>query len=231
MAVITINGHYGCHAVEIGTEVARNLDCEFMDRVILAKAADQLGSTIDILEEEINKPLSRVNRISRFLQLALERSAAAGTGGDPYFGPGLGNILGRDFLEITPDILSNNTLPPDDKRFIEVTTAVINEVANSGNAVIAGRGSNMILGSYPDAFHVNLVATIEYRIPVVAASEDISERAAREMIEKWDKAREDYFQKFFGVTADDPINFHLVINTEKLDYKPAASLISIAVKS
>ena len=230
MAVITINGHYGCHAVEIGTELAQQLNFEFMDRAILAKAADQLGSTVDILEENLNKPPSRVDRITRFLQIALERSAASGTGGDPYFGTGLGTILGREYLQINPDALNSNAMTHDDKRYIEVTTAVIHEVANSGNAVIAGRGSNMILSSYPSAFHVNLVATIEYRVPIVAASENISEGAAKYMIEKWDKARENYFQKFFGVTADDPINFHLVINTEKLDYQPAASLISTAVK-
>ena len=231
MEVITINGHYGCHAVEIGTEVAQQLNFEFMDRVILAKAADQLGSTLAILEEELSKPPSHVDRIARFLQIALEQSVASGTGGDPYFGPGLGTILGREYLQINPDAPSSRSMTLDDKRFIEVTTAVINEVANSGNVVIAGRGSNMILSSYTSAFHVNLVATIEYRTPIVAASEDISEGAAKEMIEKWDKARENYFQKFFGVAADDPVNFHLVINTEKLDYQPAASLISTAVKS
>ena len=97
MAVITINGQIGTGAPEISSEVARLLGIDYVDRLILAEAAKRLGATVEALAEREQRPLTRGDRIARFLQSALERSAAAGTGGDPYFGPGLGTMLGREY--------------------------------------------------------------------------------------------------------------------------------------
>ena len=156
MPVVTINGHFGCGSPEIGMEVARVLDLEYVDRLIIAEAANRLGATEDAVAERERRTLTRVDRIARFLQSALERSAAAGTGGDPYFGPGLGTMLGREYLEVSREPITRAD-ELDDQKFIEVTTAVIQEIAQSGNAVVLGRASNIILKELPDSLHVNLV--------------------------------------------------------------------------
>ena len=224
MPVVTINGHFGCGAPEIGMEVARVLDLEYVDRLIIAEAANRLGATEDAVAERERRALTRVDRIARFLQSALERSAAAGTGGDPYFGPGLGTMLGREYLEVTREPITRAD-ELDDQKFIEVTMAVIQEIAQSGNAVVLGRASNMILKELPDSLHVNLVATLEHRVPIVAASEQISEEQARDLISRWDKARDDYFSKFFKVNADDPIHYDMVLSTERIGHDKAAAII------
>ena len=96
MTVITINGQAGSAVLEIGAEVARRLGFDYVDRLILAEAAKRLGATVEALAEMEQRVLSCGERIARFLQTLLERSAAAGTGGDPYFGPDIGVLLGQE---------------------------------------------------------------------------------------------------------------------------------------
>ena len=95
MPVITINGQMGSGAPEIGAQIAQLLKIDYVDRMIIARAANRLGATVEAVAEREQKPLTRTDRIARFLQGALERSAAAGAGGDPYFGPELGTMLGQ----------------------------------------------------------------------------------------------------------------------------------------
>ena len=224
MTVMTINGHFGCGAPEIGAEAARVLGLEYVDRLIIAEAANRLGATEDAVAEREQRALSLVDRIARFLQSALERSAAAGTGGDPYFGPGLGTMLGQEYSEVTREPITRAD-ELDDQKFIEVTMSVIKEIAQSGNAVIIGRASNIILKELPDSIHVNLVATVAHRVPIVAASENISEEEAAALINRRDAARDNYFSKFFKVNADDPLNYDMVLSTERIGHDMASGII------
>lgn len=230
MTVITINGHIGCGAPEIGEEVARVLDLEYVDRLIIAEAANRLGATEDAVAKRERRALSRVDRIARFLQTALERSAAAGTRGDPYFGPKLGTMLEREYLEVTREPITRAD-ELDDEKFIEVTMAVIQEIARSGNAVILGRANNMILKDLPDSIHVNFVATVEHRVPIAAASENISEEKAAERVTRWDAERDDYFSKFFKVNADDPLHYDMVLSTERIGHDMASGIIISSVQT
>ena len=230
MPLITINGQFGTGAPEIGAEAARLLRIDYVDRSILAEAAKRLGATEEALAELEQRPLSRVDRIARFLQSALERSATAGTGGDPYFGPGLGTMLGREYVDVTQEPGSRAD-GLDDREFIEGTRAVITEVAEEGDAVIIGRASNVILQDFPGAFHVGLVASLQHRIGIIAARENLPEEEAEQRTNLQEKAREAFFRKFFKVQPDDPAGYHLILNTDRLNHEKTAAIIVSAVTS
>ncbi len=230
MPLITINGQIGSGGPEIGALVAQRLEIDYVDRMILAEAADRLGATVEAVEEREQRPLTRTDRIARFLQNALERSAAAGTGGDPYFGPGLGTMLGREYQDIAKEPI-NRAQELDDQKFIEVTQDVVKKVADSGNAVINGRASNLILWDYPNAFHVGLVASLEHRIQVIAARESITAEGAEQRVANQEKARVDFFSRFFKTNPGNPEQYDLVLNTTRIAHEKVVSLILEAVKS
>ena len=230
MPVITINGQMGSGAPEIGAQIAQLLEIDYVDRMIIARAANRLGATVEAVAEREQKPLTRTDRIARFLQGALERSAAAGAGGDPYFGPELGTMLGREYREISREPITRAD-ELDDQKFIEVTTDVIKEVAQTGNAVIIGRASNLILKDFPLAVHVGLVASLEQGVKIIAARENLSEEEAKRRIQLQEKARLDFFSKFFKAQPENPMDYHLVLNTDKLGHEQAAAIIVNAVKS
>ena len=230
MPVITINGRMGSGAPEIGAQIARLLEIDYVDRMIIARAANRLGATVEAVAEREQKPLTRTDRIARFLEGVLERSAVAGAGGDPYFGPELGTMLGREYRELSCEPISRAD-ELDDRKFIEVTTDVIKEVAQAENAVIIGRAGNLILKDFTPAFHVGVVGSLEQGVKIIEARENLSEEEAKWRIQLQEKARLDFFGKFFKAQPENPMDYHMVLNTDRFGHEQAAAIIVHAVKS
>ena len=230
MTVITINGQRGSGAREVGAEVAKQLQYDYVDRLILAEAARHLGATIEAVEDKWQRSPSLGERLSRFLERLMERSATAGAGGDPYFGPGLGVLLGQDYPDAVAEPI-NNADQLEDEHFLEATQNVIVNLADAGNVVIIGRAGNHILKNRPDALHVGLISTLESRIEVVAKREGLSIDEARRFTEETEKARVEYFRKFFKSSASEPADYDLVLNTHLLDQETAAGIIIKAGES
>ncbi len=230
MTVITINGQVGTGGQEIGTEVAQRLRLDYVDRLILAEAAKRLSATVEVLAEREQHSLTRNERIAQFLQTLVERSAVSGAAGDPYFGGGIGGVLGQEYQDLVKEPITRADQLKDEQ-FIEATRAVILELARVGNAVIMGRASNLILKGYPGAFHIGLVSTVESRVKVVAERERTSLQEAERRMTEAERARGSFFRKFFKASPDDPANFHVMLNTHALDSERAASIIVHAVSS
>ncbi|MSQ22233.1 MAG: hypothetical protein EXR53_02860, partial [Dehalococcoidia bacterium] len=107
--------------------------------------------------------------------------------------------------------------------------AVIQELARTGNAVIIGHASNLILKGYPGAFHVGLMSTLESRVEVMAERDGSSLQEAERRMTEAERARVAFFRKFFKASADDQANFHMMLNTHALDSERVASIIVQAV--
>ena len=225
MPGITVNGEIGSGGPEIAADVARRLQFDYVDRLILAEAAKRLGATVEALAEKEQRVPTLGERIARFLQTIIERSAAAGAGGDPYFGPGIGILLGEEY----PDLAREQLTSADqvhDQHFIEATQTVIRDLAGAGNAVINGRASNLILKDRPNTFHVGLVSSsMESRVKVIVNRLGITEEEAERTVIEHEKARVIYFQKFFNVSAVDATNFHIMLDTHKLGHDRAVSIV------
>ena len=224
MAVVTITGLRGSGAPEVGAEVARILNADYIDRLVLAEAAKRIGATVEAVAAKSERPQGRRDRLAQFIQTLLERSAAAGTGGDPYFGPGLEVLLGRDYTEIPSEPITR-AQEIEDSRFIEVTRAVIQELAHEGHAVFIGRGHNIILKDTPGALHVGLVAPLEARVRLIMERGGLDEKGAEKHIVEFDRARIAYFKKFFNVHPDDPLSYHMILNVGMLPRPMAAQII------
>ncbi|MEE8442580.1 MAG: cytidylate kinase-like family protein [Dehalococcoidia bacterium] len=225
MTVITINGQIGTGGPEIAVEIARRLGFDYLDHTILAEAARRLGATEVALAEKEQRSPSHGERLAQFLQTVMERSALTGAGGDPYFGPSLGILLGQDYTDAAREPITRADQVNDD-HFIETTKAVIHELANSGEVVITGRASNFILKDHPDAFHVGLVSSdMGSRIKIIANRLEISPEEAEKIVNDQEKARVAYFRKFFKVTTSDPESFHIMLDTHRFDRDRVSSII------
>ncbi|MCE2462410.1 MAG: cytidylate kinase family protein, partial [Dehalococcoidia bacterium] len=148
MAVVTFNGPIGAGGNEIGVLVAGLLNADYVDRLILAQAAKRIGSTVEVLEIKEQRKLALRDRLAYFLQTMLERSAMSGAGGEPYFSPGMEYLPSEEYTDLADEPLTA-AQRLNDEHFIEVTRAVIKDLADGGNVVIIGRGSNVILKDVP----------------------------------------------------------------------------------
>ena len=120
-------------------------------------------------------------------------------------------------------------LKPSEWTLIHKTTDTILQLARMGNVVIVGRGANIITSKLKNTFHVRLIASLEKRIEHIKSLMDLSEEEALNYIKKEDENRKKYLKSYFNVDADDPLLYHMTVNTDLLTHKGAAYLIAEAV--
>ena len=228
MAVITLSGLTGGGARALGPIVAQMTGADYVDRLILASVAREVGATVEALHQREERPPTRGERFSRVLQRILARSAVTGAGGDPYFGPGIPTFLTEEYEDATqPTITRGHEL--EDEKYFEAITNVIRDLAAQGNVVIVGRGANVILRDVSSVLRVGVVARLEDRIRVLMAREQLDDEQARSTIEARDQARALHFSQAFGLEVpDSPELYHLVINTSDVDLDYAAELVIAA---
>ena len=104
------------------------------------------------------------------------------------------------------------------------------ELADEGEVVIVGRGSQVVLRERSDVLHVRVVAPLEMRVERLQRERNLSAESARACLEASDEVRARYLRRSHGVRLDDPALYHLTIHTGLLDPTRAADLIIQAVQ-
>ena len=120
-------------------------------------------------------------------------------------------------------------LKPAEWTIIHKTTDTILQLARMGNVVIVGRGANIITSKLKNTFHVRLIASLERRVEHIKKIMDINEKEALNHIKKEDENRKQYLKSYFHVDIDDPLLYHMTVNTDLLTHEGAAYLIAEAV--
>ena len=214
MPVITVTGLIGSGVIEIGPRIADRLGIDHVDRTILAEAAKVIGASEQDVAARTERALKLGDRVAGFVKTVLERSALAGGGADPYFGGGLDALLVREYRDFPEESHGSGEL--DDENLLQVTSAVIQEIASTGNVVIAGRGSNIILRDTPNTLHVGLISSMDVRVQRIMQREQLSEGEAIGYIQENDRARIAYFKRFFDIDPQEARHYHQVLNTDML---------------
>ena len=109
------------------------------------------------------------------------------------------------------------------------TTKTILNLASVGNVVIVGRGANIVTAKLKNVFHVRLVAPLEHRIKHIQKYFGMSTKEAEEYIIREEAARKKYVKSYFFKDIDDPLQYHLILNTNLLGYDGAAEVIARSI--
>ncbi len=118
---------------------------------------------------------------------------------------------------------------PSSWTLVEQTTDTIWRLAQMGHVILVGRGANVIASELPTAFHVRLVGSLEKRVKRVQEVFGLGPTAAFEFTKKEDEGRRRYLKEHFGKDIDDPLLYHVIINTDQLKYEDVAVIIGNAV--
>jgi cytidylate kinase len=113
-------------------------------------------------------------------------------------------------------------------QMVEHTAATILRLASLGNAIFIGRGANIITANQKSVLYVRLMAPFAKRVRQIEEHHRLSTQEAVELISTTDETRRRYVKHYFRAEIDDPINYHLVINTGLTGYDEAARLIADA---
>lgn len=103
-------------------------------------------------------------------------------------------------------------------------------LAEMGHAILIGRGSNVIASRLPNVFHVRLVSSLKNRIQRICQRRSLSWHEAELFVRKEDDGRRRFLKRHFETDIDDPLLYHLVVNTDRMTADEAARLIGEAVR-
>jgi len=112
---------------------------------------------------------------------------------------------------------------------VRQTAETILRVAKLGNVILIGRGANITTRRLLHVLHVRLVGSLEERLERVERFEHLSRKAALDFIRRQDRGRKRYLKKYFGQNIDDPLLYHLIINTDIVSCEKAARIIADSV--
>jgi cytidylate kinase len=116
-------------------------------------------------------------------------------------------------------------LHPSTWTLVEQTNATILRLAQMGNVILVGRGANIVTSELETVFHVYLVGSLEKRIERAQKTFNLDQKSAINYIKKKDGGRRRYLKDNFDKDIDDPLLYHIVINTDLIQYEEAARLI------
>jgi cytidylate kinase len=203
MAVITISRQFGAGGRTLGEMVAERLGYEFYDNEVIQMVSIHAKVSADSVD-------------------ALEKA----TGGT--FKKIIADIVPKGLRDL---IVSRKQETIDEEIYVDILQKIITEIADDGNAIIIGRGSQYILKDHENTFHVLVIAEGKDREKFLEEKYELTHEQALLAVSQDDRRRANLYRKFGVSDYDQPDRYHLVLNTSKLDFDSACELICELVKS
>lgn len=110
------------------------------------------------------------------------------------------------------------------------TAETVLRLAQTGHAVIVGRGANLIARGIARSVHVRLVGTPGVRVENFSRIYRVGRAEAEAEVAKRDKGRRAYIAENFREDIDDPQLYDLVLNTDNFSDEAAARMIVTALE-
>ena len=142
----------------------------------------------------------------------------------------MAKVLKEDRVSQLEDFMADALgVHPPSATLLQHLTETLLQLAGNGNVILIGRGGNMVTAKLPHVLHVRLVAPLEKRIQHCAEALHLTHDQAAKFCPAEDHARQRYFKKYFNTDIDNPLLYHVIINTGQVGYDEAARIIGDAV--
>jgi cytidylate kinase len=200
--LLTISREYGAGGSSVARLVAERLRWRLVDNQLVEEVARRAGLDPDDVARREERGPSFIERLARALVVA------------------------------TPELIGPAVVDPpeaDEARLLKLTEQVVNDASAEENAVLVGRAAVALIGRRQDAFHVRLIAPLDYRIRVISDRLSLGDVEAGKRIREVDDNRARYHRQYYDRDWRDALNYHLTLNTGWLGLERSADLIVEAV--
>ena len=197
--IITISRMFGSGGSDVAARVARHLGWSLLDNAVVDEVADRLGvsrSEVESLEERVP---TLAERIASSLALSAPELAVP--------------------VDDAPIMQTAET------RIVGVTKRVMEEAVQGGNAVLVGRGAQVLLADREDALHVFCYAPRRFLVDYAIAHRGVTPANAAHEVDKRNKQREQYVRRHFNRDWRAFDNYHLCVDTGRLGIEMAADVV------
>jgi cytidylate kinase len=198
MAVITISRQYGAGAMALGKQLAEKYGYTLASREIVQGIADKAKVSTDFV---LSVEKEAGTKLSRFMTRIISSRG------------------------IVNKLLREDSGYIDEKLYLDYLVLTVVQIADEGNAVIMGRGSQYILKTHPDTYHILLVDDLENRVKRVEKREKTSTEQAARIVNHEDKRRLSLYHRLGKQDYDSPALYHMVLNMSRLSLEKAFDMV------
>ena len=199
--VITVSREIGSGGRTVGRILAEKLNIPFYDRYLIEALEKKFNLTVEEIEKLKGE---KKGWLSNFIRYYSPAPSPAAFGVSPQEENG---------IHVTTDTL------------YRAEKEIIKELAEENSCVIAGRSGFWLLKDHPNHLDVFITAPLTRRIRRVMLKQGLDETSAATLVNNIDKARENYIQRYAGVSRYDARNYDLVINADDHSEEQIAGII------
>lgn len=210
--IVTVSRQFGSDGETIARTAAERLGLAVIDRERVRAAALKAGIKPDVLQRLMHEGQRTV--AGEILDgLGAAKPAAASS---------------NPLLGVFAPATSSGTVGLEEAE--RSVGDVVRRLASEGDSLVLGQGSQALLRGVPAACHILFVAPLEYRIANVMRWHNLKEADARRSARAHDEARKDYLARYHNVRWLDPLQYDLVINTQRVPAEVAVELVISAAR-
>ena len=198
--VITISREIGSGGHTVGDILAKRLNVRYCD-----------NDLIKSLESRFNLTVGRIEKIKGEKKNWL---ADLVKGCSPMPSARILGINSRYTHEYYPGITTDDIYSAEKE--------ILQELAQEGSCVIAGRSGFHIFKDHPNHLNVFITASENNRVKRVMKKQGMNEADATTLVKSIDQTRENYIKRYTDTSRYDARNYDLVINMDALPNEEAA---------
>ena len=188
--VVTINRELGSGGRTVGRKLAEKLGVPFYDKALIKSLQEMYHLDVN----EIEKLKGR----SHSWWAEFKRTLTAGYQNDTYYQTRIGE---------EPDVLTTDEI-------FKAEQEILKAIAKDESCVVAGRSGFFVFRKHPNRLSILIQASMDFRVERVCQKQHKTPEEALKIIEKVDKMRENYVNKYTKTSRYDTRNYDLVITAD-----------------
>jgi cytidylate kinase len=202
MAVITISRQFGAGGKTLGQMIAKQLGYTFADAEIVQRIAREANVSPHWVETVEKEAGGKLSRM-------------------------VTKMVSKPLVD---RILKDERGYLDEEIYLDYLVLIIAQIADEGNVVILGRGSQYILNDHPEAYHILLINEFENRVKFMEQHYDLSHTRAVQAVKYEDKRRVSLYRKLGKADYESSSMYHLVLNMSRVSLDQALMLVCSLVE-
>ena len=189
--IIAINRELGSGGRTIGEKLAARLGVPFYDKALIKALQQKYNLTIEEIENLKGRTHSWWADFKRVMGIGYSNNISQ------YYNVSYTN---------EPDLLTSDDI-------YKAEQEILKGMAESESCVIAGRTAFYMFRKHPNHLNILIQAPMEYRIKRIMNKRGITAQEAEKIINKVDKMRENYVNRYTGTNRYDTRNYDLVFSS------------------
>ena len=203
MAVFTVSRQFGAGGRTFGKMIADRLGYVFADSEVVQRIAEAANVSPNFVDTVEKESGTKISKM-------------------------INRMVSKTLVE---RVLKSERGYIDERLYLDYLVVIIAQLAEEGNVVILGRGSQYILDDHPDAYHILLVRDYENRVKFVEEKFGITQKKAVMLVDGEDKRRINLFRKLRKTDFDNPNHYHLVFNMDRISLQKALDMCCNLIES